>query len=60
MTLVWFVPVAILIGLAGTQTTLRVKHYLKVRRKEKAWWLLILIAWLPLLCWLASQFVTQG
>ena len=59
MTLIWFFPVAILIGLAGTQTTLRSRHNLKARKRERAWWLLLVLAWLPLACWLASQFITQ-
>ena len=58
MSAFWFFPVAVLVGLAGTQTTLRRRHANK-GRNDLAWWLLLVLAWLPLVCWLASLFVTQ-
>ena len=57
MTMAWFIPVGIAIGAVGTQTAFRARHALK---KERVWWLLLVLAWLPILCWLAAQFVTQG
>lgn len=59
MTLFWFVPLALLIGFAGTRTAVRSKHSLKARKKEPAWWLLAVLSWLPLACWILSQFVRQ-
>jgi hypothetical protein len=59
MSMIWFIPLAILIGLAGTQTTLRSRHNLKSRKKERAWWLLLVLSWVPLVCWFVSQFISQ-
>ena len=51
-------PLAILIGLSGTWTYLNVRHRLRAA-KDRAPWLLIVLAWFPLVCWILSQFVTQ-
>ena len=59
MTQLWFLPLAVLIGLAGTQTNLRALHTLKASRRERARWLLLALSWLPLACWFLSQFVAQ-
>lgn len=59
MSQLWFLPLAVLIGFAGTQTTLRSRHSLKARTRERAWWLLLVLSWLPLACWVASQFIPQ-
>ena len=58
MTLPWFALLAVLIGIAATRTTFRQKHALKTR-KERAWWLLLVLGWLSLACWILAQFVTQ-
>jgi len=58
MSMPWFFPLAIVIGLAGTQTTLRNRHAAKTR-KERTWWLLLVMAWLPVACWVLSQFIRQ-
>ena len=55
----WFLPLAILVGYAGTRTNLRARHYLQAERKERPWWLLMAIAWVPLACWFLSQFVPK-
>jgi len=57
MTMAWFIPVGIAIGAVGTQTAFRARHALK---KERVWWLLLVLAWLPIGCWLVAQFVAQG
>jgi hypothetical protein len=57
--MLWFFPLAILIGFLGTQTALRSRHTLKARKKEPAWWLLGVLSWLPMACWIVSQFVRQ-
>jgi hypothetical protein len=57
--LAWFPVLAVIIGLVGTRTNLNVRHALKANRRERFWWLLIALAWLPLVCWTASLFVFQ-
>jgi hypothetical protein len=59
MTMIWFLPIGLVIGLAGTQTSLKARHFAKNNRAERAWWLLLVLAWLPTLCWIAAQFVLQ-
>jgi hypothetical protein len=54
----WFPLLACLVGLAGTRVNLLVRHALQARQ-ERPWWLLAVLAWLPLVCWIASQFVFQ-
>jgi len=53
----WFLPVGILIGAAGTQTALRAHRHAGPR--ERSWWLLLVVAWLPTFCWLLAQVVDQ-
>jgi len=53
-----FLPLALAIGLAGTRTWLQARHSLHVGR-EGALWLLPVLAWLPLVCWILSWFVPQ-
>ena len=55
----WFIPVAVLIGIVGTQTAVKSRHTMKVNRKAKGWWLLVLLAWLPTFCWIMTQFIAQ-
>ena len=57
MTMAWFLPVGIAIGAVGTQTAFRARHS---HKRERLWWLLLVLAWLPILCWTAAQFVLQG
>jgi hypothetical protein len=59
MTMLWFLPASALIGWAGTHAALRSRHTLRSRRRERMWWLLIALAWLPAACWILSQIVRQ-
>lgn len=59
MKMLWFFPVAIAIGLAGTQTALRHRHAPRTRRRDRSWVLILGMAWLPLVCWILSLVVTQ-
>ena len=59
MTQLWFVPLALVIGIAGTRTALHARHTLKVHRKDRSWWLPMVLGWFPLACWILSQFVAQ-
>lgn len=54
----WFLPLAILVGLAGTRTFLQVRHSLRAAR-DRAPWLLPVLAWFPLACWILSRFLPQ-
>ena len=60
MTMGWFIPLGLLIGLLGTQTATRVRHSQKANRQNRGWWLLLLLSWLPAFCWIMAQFVAQG
>jgi len=55
MLLPWMIPMALLIGLFGTRGALQARHLIKAG--TAAWWLVL--AWSPLLCWMASQMVVQ-
>jgi hypothetical protein len=56
MTQAWFIPVGALVGMSSTQTALKT---LKSNPKDRSWWLLLVLGWVPLLCWVLSQFVVQ-
>jgi hypothetical protein len=56
----WFLPVGILIGLAGTQTAWRSRHAIHGKARDWTWWLLLVLAWLPIFCWIMAQFVDQS
>jgi hypothetical protein len=58
MIMPWFIPVGVLIGLAGTQTAVKSRHAMKAK-KDRAWWLLLVLAWLPSFCWILAQFIEQ-
>jgi hypothetical protein len=55
MTMTWFIPVGIVIGAVGTQTAIKSRR----SQKDRTWWLLLLLAWLPVACWLLAQFILQ-
>ena len=56
----WFLPLGIVVGVAGTRTASRTRRSIKSGKQEGGWWLLPLLSWFPLVCWLLAQFVTQG
>ena len=60
MSTVWLAPLLLLVGFAGTRTALREHRSAKNNPLTRDWWILIPLAWLPSLCWLASFFVVQG
>jgi len=57
MIMTWFLPLGCLVGIAGTQTALKSRH--ATQKKDRAWWLLVLLSWLPSFCWIAAQFIAQ-
>jgi hypothetical protein len=59
MTQTWFIPVGFLVAVVGTRTALSCRHMLRDDLKERAWWLLLVLAWSPMAFWLLSQFIVQ-
>jgi hypothetical protein len=59
MSMVWFLPVGVMIGVAGTQTALRARHISSGKARDRTWWLLLILAWLPSFCWILAQFIDQ-
>ena len=55
----WFFPLGFLVGLAGTRTAVQSKRTLRASHQERTWWLLLLLSWLPIFCWIMAQFVVQ-
>jgi hypothetical protein len=59
MTMGWFLPAGVLIGVAGTQTALRARHHTSGKARDRTWWVLMVLAWLPSFCWIMAQFIDQ-
>jgi hypothetical protein len=59
MTMGWFLPVGVMIGAAGTQTAWKSRHATKAHTREWTWSMLVVLAWLPIFCWIVAQFVDQ-
>jgi len=58
MSQIWMVPLALLVGLFGTCTVLKLRHTLK--NTEKDWWVTAMLFWTPLLCWIGSQIAEHA
>ncbi len=56
MTQVWFLPLALLVGVVSSRTSLLAR---RANRKDRSWWWLWIVGWLPLACWALSQIVAQ-
>jgi hypothetical protein len=55
-----FIPFAVVIGVAGTKTSLEQRHLVaRKARPDPGWWLLLVVAWLPMVCWVLAQFLPQ-
>ena len=52
----WMLPLTLLIGLFGTRSALHASRL--VRTSTAAWW--VVLSWIPMICWMASQVVVQG
>lgn len=57
MSMPWFFPLAVLVGVTGTRTSLT---SVRVNKKDRSWWVLLAMAWWPLLCWVLSQFLGEA
>ncbi len=51
-------PLALAVGAAGTRTWMQARHS-SLGARDGGLWLLPVLAWLPLVCWILSWFVTQ-
>ena len=60
MTMAWLAPLLLLVGCAGTRTAFREHRGTRTSPLTRDWWMLIPLAWLPMMCWVVSQFVIQG
>jgi hypothetical protein len=59
MSMPWLFPVSLVIGVEGTRTAVRARHGVKGRALDSSWALMLLLAWLPLICWILSQVIDQ-
>jgi hypothetical protein len=57
MTLPWMIPLALLIGVSGTRTALRLRRSPKSGTSD--WWLLLVLGWVPLVIWALAQAIGQ-
>jgi len=55
----WFLPLGLSIGAVLTRTTIQIWRERGNQRHRREGWLLFIIGWIPLLAWLACQFVAQ-
>jgi hypothetical protein len=58
MIMSWFLPVAVLIGIIGTHEAMRSRRA-SGQSQHFGCWLLLLVAWMPSVCWLIAQFIAQ-
>jgi hypothetical protein len=53
----WFLPLGVGVGVLLTMAAVERRQAAKRDRRSRDWWLFLLLGWIPLLAWLASQFV---
>ncbi len=54
----WFLPLATGMGVVGTRTAK--DFFLREKKKRLEGFLAIVLAWFPLLAWLAAQFASDA
>lgn len=59
MLIPWFIPVAVSVGVMGTQTGLEQRHLARKTHHGPGWWLIVVLGWMPALLWLLAEFVPQ-
>ena len=57
--LAWFLPLGFGIGALLTQAAIERRKEARRNRRSRDWWWLLLLGWIPILAWIASQFVEQ-
>lgn len=55
----WFLPMGMGIGMLLTRAAMQRRKEAQWKRRRRDWWLLFMIGWIPILAWIASQFVEQ-
>ena len=55
----WFLPLGMGIGVLLTRAAMQWRKAAMRDRRSRDWWLLFIIGWIPILAWIASQFVEQ-
>lgn len=59
MRMVWFLPLGLGIGGLLTQAAIQLHKEARRKRRSRGWLLLLLLGWIPIVAWIASQFVEQ-
>jgi hypothetical protein len=59
MIMPWFIPLAVSVGILGTRTGLEQRHLAKRTHHSQGWWMTVIFAWIPSVCWVLAQFVQQ-
>lgn len=59
MLMPWFIPIALAIGVMGTKTGLEQRHLARKTLRNRGWWLIVVLAWMPAVFWVLAQFVQQ-
>lgn len=57
--MIWFLPLGTGLGVLLTRAALERRQAARRDRHSRDWWLFLLLGWIPLLAWIASQFVEQ-
>lgn len=55
----WFLPLGVGIGVLLTREALARRREARRNPRSRDWWLFLLLGWVPILAWIASQFVEQ-
>ena len=56
LVLPWLGPSGLGLGILGTRSGLQARGS-RQREHARGWWLILLVAWLPLLYWILAQFL---
>ena len=59
MKWIWFIPVWLVIGAWGSRVAWKERLALGGIGGGRNWLWLLMMAWIPLLCWAAAQFIVQ-
>lgn len=59
MRATWFLPLGLGLGGLLTRAAFQRRKDAHWYRGSRDWWWLLVLGWIPLLAWMASQFVEQ-
>lgn len=57
--MLWFLPISLGIGTLLTREAVLRRREARRNPRASDWWLFLLLGWVPILAWIASQFVEQ-